>query len=113
MENQENNQVSQNLKNKLNKTLKKPTPQIPEQFQEETPQEESHEQAQMNPEQVQDFKESLHNEATFRLELLLQKENQHNELKNILVEFGSALFEKLDRIALAFEKLGEPSNEVQ
>lgn len=112
MENKEHNQVSQNLKNKLSKTLKKSqAPQVPEQT--ETPQEESHEQTQMNPEQVQAFRESLHNEATFRLEQLLQKENQHNETKNILIEFGSALFEKLDRIALALEKLGEPANETQ
>jgi hypothetical protein len=55
----------------------------------------------------------LHNEATFRLEQLLQKENQHNETKNILIEFGSALFERLERIALALEKLGEPANETQ
>ena len=112
MENQETNQVSQSLKNKLSKTLKKPqAPQVPEQV--ETPQEESHEQAQMNQDQLQVFRESLHNEATFRLEQLLQKENQHNEAKNILIEFGSALFERLDRIALALEKLGEPGNETQ
>ena len=41
------------------------------------------------------------------------KENQHNETKNILIEFGSALFERLERIALALEKLGEPANETQ
>lgn len=119
MEEQKENQVSRDLKNKLSKSLKKAqAPKVPEQEQQvETPQvetqEESHEQAQMNPEQVQAFRESLHNPANYRMEKLLQRENQWNAQRDILIEFGTALFERLDRIALALEKLGEPANETQ
>lgn len=112
MDESKQNQVSQALKNKLSKTLKKQ--QMPQET--ENLQEENHEQTQMSQEQIQAFRESLHNQAIFRMEKLLQKENQWKEQKNILVEFGTALFEKLDRIANALEKFtesGEVENETQ
>lgn len=115
MAEQKQNQASQDLKNKLSKTLKKvQAPKVPEQEpqQAETPELENHEQAQMNPEQVQTFKESLHDNANYRLERLLQKENQHNETKQILIGIGL----ELNRIANALEKFtesGEPDNETQ
>lgn len=111
-EQQKENQVSRDLKNKLSKTLNKVQAPTPEQETTETPQEETHEQSQMNPEQVQTFKESLHNSANYRLEKLLQRENQHNELKQILIGIGL----ELNRIANNLDKFtekGEPENETQ
>lgn len=113
MAEQKENQVSRDLKTKLSKTLKKAqTPQVPEQEQQEETQQETHEQAQMNPEQVETFRESLHNPANYRMEKLLQRENQHNELKQILIGIGL----ELNRIANTLEKFtesGESENETQ
>jgi Rps23 Pro-64 3,4-dihydroxylase Tpa1-like proline 4-hydroxylase len=100
MENQDGQQVSQDLRNKLSKTLKKA--QAPEQ---QIPQEESQEQSQMNPEQLQEFKETLHNEATFRVESLLQSE----QIKQVLIGIGL----ELNRIANSIEKFAGIENATQ
>lgn len=97
MESQENKQVSQDLRNKLNKTLKKAqAPQVPEQTQEQSP---------MIPEQVQDFKQTLHDSATYRMETLLQGEN----IKQVLIGIGL----ELNRIANSLEKFAGAENETQ
>lgn len=75
---------------------------IPEELQEHKTQEPA---PQMSPEDVQKYHESLHNDATYRVEKLLQKEEQWKEAQEIILSFGSNLFQRLDRIAIAIENL--------